>query len=40
MGNKIKYLEENKININSLKRNHKEFIKNDELMLKTQKVLF
>ena len=40
MGNKIKYLEENKININSLKRNHKEFIKNDELILKTQKVLF
>ena len=32
---KIKYLEKNKINIDSLKRNHKEFIKN-KLILQTQ----
>ena len=33
--NKTNYLEKNKIDIDSLK-NHKEFIKNDKLILKTQ----
>ena len=31
--NKIKHLEKNKIDINSLKEDHKEFIKNNKLML-------
>ena len=34
--NKISYLEKNKININSLQKGHKEFIKNNELILKTR----
>ena len=33
---KIKYLEKNKINIDRLKRNHKEFIRNKKPILKTQ----
>ena len=32
----INYLEKNVIDINSLKKDHKEFIKNDKLILKTQ----
>ena len=36
LDNKINYLEKNKIDIDSLKRDHKEFIKNNKLILKTQ----
>ena len=32
--NKIKHLEKNNVNTKSLKENHPEFIKNNELMLK------
>ena len=34
--NKISYLEKNKINIDSLKKNHKQFIGNNKSILKTQ----
>ena len=34
--NEISYLEKTEININSLKKDHKEFIKNNKLILKTQ----
>ena len=34
--NEIEYLEKNKFNVDSLKRNHKEFVKN-KLILQTQK---
>ena len=34
--NEIKYLKKNKISIDSVKRNHKEFIKNNKLILQTQ----
>ena len=34
--NKITYLEKNKVNVNSLKKNHKEFMKNNKLILKSQ----
>ena len=33
---KINYLEKNEINIDSLKKNHKEFIKNNKSILKRQ----
>ena len=36
MDNKIKYLEKNKINIDSLKKNNKKFIRNNKSILKTQ----
>ena len=36
LDNKIKYLEKNNIYIHSLKRNHKEFIENNKIILKTQ----
>ena len=36
LDNKIKYLEKNKINIDSLKRNHKKFTRNNKSILKTQ----
>ena len=39
LDNKIKYLEKNKINIDSLKKNHKEFIRNNKSTLKTQQRL-
>ena len=39
LDNKIKYLEKNKINIDSLKKNHKEFIRNNKSTLKTQQML-
>ena len=32
LDNTIKYLEKTKINIDTLKRNHKEFIKNNKLI--------
>ena len=35
--NKINYLEQNEIDIDSLKKYQKEFIKNNKLMLQTQK---
>ena len=35
--NKINYLEQNEIDIDSLKKHQKEFIKNNKLMLQTQK---
>ena len=34
--NKINYIEKNKTNIDSIKENHKEFIKNNISILKTQ----
>ena len=34
--NKIKYLEKNKINMDSYKKDHKDFIRNNKLILKTQ----
>ena len=34
--NKISYIEKNKTNIDSIKENHKEFIKNNISILKTQ----
>ena len=34
--NKINYKEKNKINIDSLKKNHKQFIKSNKSILKTQ----
>ena len=34
--NKMNYLEKNKTNIDSLKKNHKKFILDNKLMLKTQ----
>ena len=34
--NKINYLEKNEIDADSLKKDHKEFIKNNKLILKTQ----
>ena len=34
--NKINYLEKKKINIDSLKKGHKEFIRNNKTILKTQ----
>ena len=34
--NKINYLENKEINIDSVKKDHKEFIRNNKLMLKTQ----
>ena len=34
--NKINYLEKNEINIDSLKKDKKEFVKNNKLILKTQ----
>ena len=36
LDNKVKYLEKNEINIDSLKNVHKEFIKDNKLILKTQ----
>ena len=36
LDNKINYLEKNEINLDSLKKDHKEFIKNNKLILKTQ----
>ena len=36
LDNKIKHLEKNKMNIDSLKRNHKKFMKNNKLILQTQ----
>ena len=36
---KINHLEKNKIDADSLKEDHKEFIKNDKLILKTQQRL-
>ena len=36
LDNKVKYLEKNEINIDSLKNVHKEFIKDKKLILKTQ----
>ena len=36
LDNKIKYLEKSKINIDSIKKNHKKFIRNSKLILKTQ----
>ena len=35
LDNKINYLEKNEINLGSLKKDHKEFIKNNKLILKT-----
>ena len=35
LDNKINYLEKNEINLDSLKKDHKEFIKNNKLILKT-----
>ena len=37
--NKIKYLEKTKINIDSLKKNHKKFIRTDKSILKAQQRL-
>ena len=37
--NKINYLEKNKIDIDSIKENHKEFIKNNKSILKIQQRL-
>ena len=37
IGNEINHLEKNKIETDKLKKDHKEFIKNNKLMLKTQK---
>ena len=34
--NKINYLEKNEINVDSIKTDHKEFIKNNKLILKTR----
>ena len=34
--NKVNYLEKNEMNVDSLKKDHKEFIKNNRLILKTQ----
>ena len=34
--NKIKHLEKNKIDVDSLKEDHKKFINNNKLILKTQ----
>ena len=36
LDNKTNYLEKNEINLESLKEDHKEFIKNNKLILKTQ----
>ena len=36
IGNKINHLENNKIDVDSLKEDHKEFIKSNKLILKTQ----
>ena len=36
LDNKINYLEKNEINLDSLEKDHKEFIKNNKLILKTQ----
>ena len=36
LDNKVKYLEKNEINIDSLKNVHKEFTKDNKLILKTQ----
>ena len=35
LDNKIKYLEKNKVNINSLQKNHKKFLRNNKSILKT-----
>ena len=35
LDNKINYLEKNEINLDSLKKDHKEFIKKNKLILKT-----
>ena len=32
----MNYLEKNEINVDSVKKDHKEFIKSNKLMLKTQ----
>ena len=34
--NKINYFEKNNFNVDCLRKNHKEFIKNNKLILKTQ----
>ena len=39
LDNKIKYLEKNKININSLKQSHEEFIRTNKSILKISKGL-
>ena len=39
INNNIKNLEKNKINIDSLKTNHKKFIRNNKSVLKTHKDL-
>ena len=36
--NKINHLEKNKIDVDSLKKDKKEFMKNNKLMLKTSKI--
>ena len=36
LDNKINHLEKNKIDVDNLKENHKEFIKNNKLILNTQ----
>ena len=36
MKNKLNQLEKNKVDVESLKENHKEFIKSKKLMLKSQ----
>ena len=36
IGNKINHLENNKTDVDSLKEDHKEFIKSNKLILKTQ----
>ena len=36
LDNKVNYQEKHVINVDSLKTDHKEFIKNNELILKTQ----
>ena len=38
LDNKIKYLEKTKIIIDSLKKDHEEFIRNDKSILKKQKM--
>ena len=34
--NKMKQLDKNKVDVNNLRENHKEFIKNNRLILKSQ----
>ena len=38
LDNKVKYQEKDKINIDSLKKNHKELIRNNKSILKTQQI--